>query len=81
MTLHEATIKQLRADARRASLVAKHLREYANLLAREARATEKAERARVNFFSKPAKIDPEIPLTPIFKEAEERRRVKEDNHG
>ncbi len=59
-----AEIKRLRADARRLDTIAKHLRERAKQLADGLKADEKAERARVNFFSKKSSIDPGLVLTP-----------------
>ena len=66
--LHKVQIKQLRADARKLVAIAKHLRDEAKSLAME----EKAEKARANFYSKPAKVDPNIVLTPdILEDAKE----------
>jgi hypothetical protein len=59
LTLHQAEIRQLRADARKLETVAKHLRERARDIARE----EKLTQAGKNFFSKPSKIDPSLILT------------------
>lgn len=64
--LHKAQIKQLRADARKLVTIAKRLRDEAKSLAIE----EKAEKARVNFYSKRAKVDPNIVLTPDIPEEE-----------
>jgi len=62
--LHKAKIKELRADARKLVVIAKHLREEAKSLAME----ERAEKARANFYSKHSKIDPSIVLTPDIPE-------------
>lgn len=59
-SLHKAKIKELRADARKLVVIARHLREEAKSLAME----ERAKKAMVNFYSKTAKIDPSIVLTP-----------------
>jgi len=59
-SLHKVKIKQLRADARRLVVIAKHLRDEAHSLAME----ERAERARVNFYSKPSSVDPGVVMTP-----------------
>ena len=58
--LHKAQIKQLRADARKLVAIASRLRDEANSLAAE----ERAEKARANFYSKQAKVDLSIVLTP-----------------
>ena len=64
--LHKAQIKQLRADARKLVAIAKHLRDEAKSLVME----EKAEKARANFYSKRARVDPSIVLTPDIPEEE-----------
>lgn len=56
--------KQLRKDARRLDTIAKHLRDRASEILKGIKADERAEAARTNFYSKPAKIDPSLPLTP-----------------
>ncbi len=61
---HKAQIKQLRADARRLVAIASHLRDEAKSLAME----ERAEKARANFYSKQARIDPSLVLTPDIPE-------------
>lgn len=66
--LHKAKMKELRADARKLVVIAKHLREEAKSLAME----ERAEKARANFYSKSAKIDPPTILTPVLPAAARR---------
>ena len=62
--LHKAQIKQLRADARKLVVIAKHLRDEAKSLAME----ERAAKARTNFYSKQSNIDPGVILTPDIPE-------------
>lgn len=67
-------IKRLRSDARRLDAIANHLRQEAKELAAGIKTDERAERARTNFFSKPAAVDPVLTLTPdpadLFDQAE-----------
>jgi hypothetical protein len=62
----KSQVKQLRKDAIKLETVARHLRQQAKQLADQQRADERSEKARVNFYSKPANIDPSITLTPDF---------------
>lgn len=64
----QAQIKQLRSDARKLIVIAKHLKAQAQELADEIKATERAEQAQANFYSKNANIDSSLPLTPIFED-------------
>lgn len=57
-------IKKLRSDARKLYAIAGHLRQQAKDLAEGLKADERAEQAQANFYSKPAKVDPSIILTP-----------------
>jgi len=57
-------IKRLRSDARKLDAIANHLRQEAKELAAGLKADERAEKARANFYSKPAKVDPGLTLTP-----------------
>lgn len=68
MNLHDTEIKSLRSDARKLSLVAKHLRQRANELAKEKRANDKADNARRGFFAKKANVDNTTILEPIGKD-------------
>lgn len=63
-TAIRSQIKRLRSDARKLDAIANHLRSEAKELAAGLKADEKAEAARTNFFSKPAKVDPGLTLTP-----------------
>jgi len=74
-----AQIKQLRSDARKLSVIVNHLRAQAQALADEIRAEERAERARTNFYSKPAKIDEGITLTPDYDPATALGLDREEN--
>jgi len=64
--MQKAQVKQLRRDAIKLETVAKHLRIQAKQIADNMRADDRAEKMRANFFSKPAKIDPSIPIVPDF---------------
>lgn len=57
-------IKFLRGDARRLTAIARHLRDRAQQLADDIKAEDRNEKARANFFSKKASIDPSINLIP-----------------
>lgn len=56
--------KQMRSDARKLDVIAKHLRSRAMELLNGIKVEEKAAAARANFFSKESKVDPGIPLVP-----------------
>jgi len=64
--LRKARIKQLRADARKLVAVAKRLRDEAKSLVME----ERAEKAQANFYSKRAKVDPNVVLSPNIPDEE-----------
>ena len=67
-------VKQLRTDARKLEVIAKHLRLEAKSQVNLLKAEERAEQARANFFSKQSKVDPNIILIPkeqIFAEEKE----------
>lgn len=65
--LHQLKIKQLRTDARKLRVIAKHLSEEAAELAREQKRADK-EAIKTNFYSKRAKVDNKTVLTPVTAE-------------
>lgn len=71
MNIYQSEIKRLRADARKLTVIAKHLRQSANELGREHKRDQKAAAIRSNFYSKPASIDGETPLVPNVTDPEE----------
>ncbi len=63
-TIYKREIKQLRTDARKLETIAKHMRIRAKEISDSMRADQKGESARVNFYSKQSKVDPDTVITP-----------------